>query len=229
MFNPIRSFILTVLISVSTSVLSQVKITVGNTTATEGQELVFQLNSPGTYGSSYDVEIQISSNNAVLNEDFLLRTAKVTFNGTTAETKEVHVLCMDDDIVEPSETLHLVMTSTNPGLDLSSIGTGTIVDNDLSVVSARSISVKEGELLEFEITSAKEVIGGFTITSTVNPIGAGITADDYSVVNPTLVFKGAPGESQVLVVKALNDKIAAEGAETFQLVLASTNTSIVFS
>ena len=87
------------------------------------------LNAAGPFTVNY----QTADVTATAGTDYTAIVGGVmSFNGTVGDTEQITVSITDDMIFEPSETYIIQMTGTSdPSVNISSTGTGTITDNEV--------------------------------------------------------------------------------------------------
>jgi len=121
----------------------------------------------------------------------VLTTSPLTFVGTAGETQTISVDIATDAIVEANETFTVTLgavggtTATQAAaITTGAVGTGTITNDDTSILTIDSPTVTEGTggttTLTFTVTSSAAVQGGFTVAfSAANGSADG---SDYSVL-----------------------------------------------
>ncbi|MEJ2530407.1 MAG: IPTL-CTERM sorting domain-containing protein [Halioglobus sp.] len=129
-------------------------ITIGDATATEGDDLIFDITLSNP--SAVDITVTLAPvgvTATVADYDGSPIQVTITAGSTTVS---VPVPTRVDDIDEPDETLTLSIVSVDSGLlsDIADAGTGTIQDANRSlVVQAQSICVGDAPYLEYVITA----------------------------------------------------------------------------
>jgi hypothetical protein len=122
---------------------AQPAISINDTTITEGGNLSFAvtLSNPSTQNVS--VSYVASGVTAISGSDYTHTGGTVTILAGTM-TGTVIVATTDDGIYEPSETVHINLSSPTNGTISDSQGIGTITDND----SQPSMSIDDVTVLE---------------------------------------------------------------------------------
>lgn len=192
-------------------------LTVSNTSASEGGQLVFEVIRFLSSGETATVVYTTADQTAIAGQDYVATSGTLTFL-PGADTQLVTVQLLDDPTDEPNETLLLELLGA-VGAEIGTPGTGTIVDNDAEVsVSANNGSSDEGSELVFTVNLS--AVSGKEVTVAFNTVDLDAVAGaDYTSAAGTLTF--APGVTQQFVtVQTLGD-IEFEADENFQLVLSN--------
>jgi uncharacterized protein YegL len=208
-------------------------------TVNEGSNLDFQISLGRPIAAETPITLQFGGGTATLGTD--TGTPLVSFNGgqsftpitvnadgsatimvpggTTADQIIVRIPTVADNLLEPAETIRLIVSDPETGGTVQAVG--TIVDTS--------------EVPRLEITgpaTVNEVAGTVSYTVTLsNPSTSPITVRygtqdgtataglDYEAKTDTLTFQ--PGEtSKTITVKVLNDNVY-EGSETFNINLSN--------
>lgn len=160
----------------------------------------------------------------------VIRSTSMTFApGETS--KKVGVQVKGDTATEADETFSVNLSQPTNATLGKAVGTGTIVNDDISspVISVNSPSMTEGDTgtktLTFTVRLSKSSASNITVNfATQN--GTASAGEDYLALAPgTLTF--APGTtSKTISVKVIGD-IDEENDETFNLVLSEPNGATV--
>ena len=86
------------------------------------------LNAAGPFTVNY----QTADATATAGSDYTATSGVLSFNGTVGDTEQIVVSITDDIIFEADETYSIVFIGTSdPSVDISNTGTGTITDNEV--------------------------------------------------------------------------------------------------
>ena len=147
-------------------------------------------------------------------------SGQVTFVGTEA-TVTVPIAISNNDDVDGSRTVNLVLSSPSPGLGLGVPRTAvlTILDDDVTIqFSSGTAAVTEGGSATLTLTRTGSTLGSATVDYVTRPGGAS-AAVDYAVRSGRVTF--GPGvTSRTITVPVLDDGVV-EGAETFTVLLSN--------
>ncbi|HET7575637.1 MAG TPA: Calx-beta domain-containing protein [Sphingomicrobium sp.] len=200
-----------------------VQFAAGDASATEGGNLTFTITKTGTATGSCSVNYATSDGTAGAGSDYTAKSGTLTF--TTAQTSQtVVVATVEDTTYEPSETVHLYLTSPTGGATFADDhGVGTITDDDpacgtVSFTIASNGAVTEGGSSVFTVTKS----GSAPVSCTVNYATGNATAfagSDYTAKSGTLTFTSAQ-TSQTVSVATIDDS-TTENAETFHMALSA--------
>ncbi|MGI9552493.1 MAG: Calx-beta domain-containing protein, partial [Aurantibacter sp.] len=81
---------------------------------------------------AFTVNYTTSDVTTTVGSDYSLSTGTLNFNGTVNDTEQIVVPISDDSDFEGTETYSIQLTATSdPSVDITATGTGTIVDNDI--------------------------------------------------------------------------------------------------
>ena len=194
-----------------------------------------------TVQEPFTVEFLVTDGTALNPTDYNVTTPGilVTFPGGTSDgdSQTVSVNLVDDAIIEPSETINILISNISNGainmLDDTAIG--TILDNDSSGpgqgISVSDISVNENVgttnfVIEYTGLTVQEA---FTIPFTVTD-GSAVNPADYFVSTPgtfiTFPAGTTNGDSQVISIDINND-VLIEPTEDFNLELTGISNSAI--
>ena len=114
-------------------------------------KLEFPVTLSNPFRSAVSVDFSTSDGTAVAGEDYTGTTETVEFDaGQTKRTVAVPVA--DDGEVEPDETLTASLSNPTGATILDGEAAGTIVNDDLPLLTVRGSSAPEGEMLEYAVT-----------------------------------------------------------------------------
>ena len=197
-----------------------------NTTVLEGESATFVVDLGGTSSTSIEIDYMVSgdsdADDAAEPEDFSPEKGKLTIPAGRS-TGTIQVEALDDDILEPAETLQVTLTEAVPG-NVVSVATGgdqsdtTIIgaSDRPARVSVADVTVDEGETAMIEVILSKMVSSDVTVSYTLANV-APISGDDYAHSPENLVFM--PGDTaKTIEIQTTQDSLA-EDEETFRVML----------
>ncbi len=201
-------------------------LSIGNISVNEGAgTATFTVTLSAASGQTVTVNYNTNNNTAVAGSDYTATSGMLTFApGVTSQTISVPII--NDTLYEGNETFNVNLTSATNASITTSLGVGTIVDNDTAPsIIINDVSVNEGAgTATFTVTLS--AASGLPVTVDYNTSnGTAIAGSDYSAVNGTLTF--SPGVvTQTITVPITND-IMLENNETFNVnLLNPTNATI---
>jgi hypothetical protein len=212
-------------------------VTVENVAEPEGMGLQFTVTLGNAVQGGLTVNVTLTDVSAtggaalVSPVDYNNVVAQLSFAGTAGETEQFTVATLDDAIVEDPETFTVSLSASNPSVDDSGTATGTINDDDVSMVTVDDVVETEGTGHLFTVTLGNAVQGGLTVNVTLTDVEATGGAapleppEDYDNFVAPLSFVGTAGEPQQFTVATLDDGVP-EGAETFSVTLSASNPSV---
>ena len=196
-------------------------ISVGNSRGGEGSKLAFGVTLSAGSVNEITARWRTADGSAKADEgDYRTANGLLTFApGQTR--KEVRVAALQDELDEPAESFHVVITNPTNATLADDVGEGMIVDDDPPVVCIPIVdearAVESDDNIEFVIKLDKP--SGQRVS--VNYATANVSArsgEDYSAKTGTAVFQR--GETQVRVPVALIDDVAMESTEQLRLNLS---------
>ncbi|MBL7904115.1 MAG: HYR domain-containing protein, partial [Bacteroidales bacterium] len=183
----------------------------------------------GGYGVTWFTQ---NTGTAKAPSDFTGTGGTVTFLESEAinnGTKTVTVLVNQDIMVEPNETfpvrLGIITGASGKNITISdNSGTGTITNDDSSVLAINDVSITEGNagtsLLTFTVSLSNAVELGVTVDYNTSDGTAADADNDYEPASGTLTFVGTQGETQTFSV-TINGDLKVELDETFTATLSN--------
>ncbi len=203
-------------------------VSVGDTTATEGDDAVFTAALSEASGRDVTVDWATTGDTATSPADFTAANGTLTFMpGETTAT--VAVATEDDTLDEDDETFTLTLSSpSNATLAAdATTATGTITDNDdpptLGVADA---AATEGDPVEFTVTLSAAATDDVTATWTASTIEGdeekAAAADLESTTGSVTVPKG---ETTATFTVATAEDALDENNETFTVALSSPSSN----
>jgi hypothetical protein len=168
------------------------------------------------------VDYSTADGSAVAGSDYTTKNNSLTFNFPQV-SKTVTVLVTDDALNEDDETFTLNLSNPSGASITDAQGVGTILDDDSEPdISIEAASVTEGDAgtttASFPVTlsalSGREVDVDYATVA-----GTATAGSDYETAVGTLTF--AAGETTKQIDVTVDADVAAEGDETFTVVLSS--------
>ncbi len=201
-----------------------VTLSVNTISFQEDGDATVTVSSDKAIQGGFDVDYTFVGVTATADLDFEDTPGTLNFVGSLNEEQSFTVRGIDDSILEGNETFQITFTSSNSLVDASVVSSGTITDNDVTVVTVDEITITEGANAIFTLTLSDEVVGGFDLDYSL--LAATATANvDYTDASGQVSFIGTAGEQQTVEVTITDDAIV-ETSETFSLVLSSANIAI---
>lgn len=207
------------------------RITVANTSATEGNDgttnLAFTVKLSAAASGPVTVAYATSNGSARAGQDYIAQTGTLTF--AAGETsKIVNVRVMGDTAVEGNETVRLTLSSPTGAVIKDGFAIGTIVNDDSTALPSLSISdasSAEGSAAApghttFTVSLSSAAAGPVTVHFATAD-GTAVAGGDYVAQSGTLTF--AAGETQKTIQVATIGDAVSEASEGFSLVLSSAS------
>jgi hypothetical protein len=148
---------------------------------------------------------------------------------TPAGTVTLGITVVGDTNVEPDEVVQINLAgATNATLGTPIVGTGTITNDDFSVITIDSPSITEGNagttVMNFTVSLGAPVPAGYTVTvnygATVN--GTATAGSDY-VALPAGALTFTAGQQTKTISVTINGDTTYELNETFSITLTSAS------
>ena len=204
-------------------------ITVEDESITEGQSLIFTLNSSETLSNDVIVTVNFAGGTATPGdaglaapEDYDATTQEITILAGTS-SRQFTVPTLNDNLVEPDETFGVQLSGTNnANVTATDTATGTIVDNDTGNITIENITENEGDRLQFRVTNNVQVPNAFSVTVNFVDVSATGGGVDFDSAQQILNFNGNAGQGRDVNVDT-NDDNLIEGVETFTVILTSSD------
>ncbi len=112
-------------------------VTLNHVSTAEDGTLTFTATLDRLVAGGFTVDVATVSGSALSGVDFVAMTTTLTFAGTPGETITFTVNPIEDNLIEGDETFTVVLSNvSNAAVIISSVGTGTIIENDARVDSA---------------------------------------------------------------------------------------------
>ena len=198
-----------------------------DTTVLEGNSATFVVDLGGTSSTSVEVDYTVmgSGNPAAGEGDFTPEKGKLTIPAGRS-TGTIEIEAVDDDILEPDETLQVMLTGAAPGnvvtvdQDPNDNSATTVIgaSDSPAKVSVADVTVDEGETAMIEVKLSRMVSSPVTVTYDLDPT----PSTDYSAGSPErLVFE--PGDTAKTIEVRTTPDTLAEDEETFTVTLSLTS------
>ena len=196
-----------------------------DTTVLEGESATFVVDLGGTSSASVEIDytvMRIAPPTPAEDEDDVSpEKGKLTIPAGRS-TGTIQVEALDDDILEPAETVQVTLTGAAPA-NVVTVDTGnhtatTIIGANGSTVTASlattAVTVTEGGKASFPVELSGKVASDLTFTYTLVPAAEA----DYTTATPAEVEIKA-GETRAVIEVNTTPDMVAENTETFTLML----------
>lgn len=200
-------------------------LSIDNVSSGEVGTATFTVTMSRSSSSTVTVSFATANGSAAAPGDYTAKSGTLTFSpGDTSKT--IGIAIVADGLDENDETYTVGLSNPSGATLGDATGTGTIADDDASptVSIGDTITGEGGGSAQFTVTLS--TASGRTVTvdfATAN--GSAVAGSDYVSKTGTVTF--APGETTKTISVTLIDDFAAEGNETFSVVLSNAaNASI---
>jgi hypothetical protein len=184
--------------------------------------VTFTLTRTGNLAATVVVNWVTANGTATAPSDYVAASGQVTFQPNET-TKTVQVTVNGDDLQEPDENFILDLSTSTPGFVVTD-GQATIVNDDITTITADNQTVTEGNagstaLVTFTLsrTGVMSTVGVVNWTTTD---GTATGGSDYVAASGQVTFQA--NETTKTVQITVNGDDLREFDETFNLVLSST-------
>ena len=188
---------------------------VADASAVEGKAVVFEvtLSKASGVAQEFSYGISIEGDDTATPDDFVdfaggSGTLTIAADATEAT---VSVETIDDDLVEEDETFTLTVGGVT--------AQGTIIDNDLPLLSVADASAVEGEDVEFEVTLSVATDEAVTVQYRTED-GSATAGEDYMATSGTATIAAGDTEATVSVPTIDDNSVEEAEPETFTLTLS---------
>ena len=210
-------------------------ISISNATAIEGSALSFTISLSNPVDTAISFKRASANGTATTADPDYTASAltTVTFDAGSTTAKTVTVNTNNDDTTEANESFSLVLSNlvaAGRGVQFtggaaSINGTGTITDNDESVITVGNATVVEGGNLSFPISINNPVDLAITLTRATND-GTALASNDYTALAAgTVTFPANSEANQAVSVVTTADSRVESASEQLSLVLSNLSTS----
>ena len=206
-------------------------VSVNNVTVTEGDTgttvAMFTLTLSAPMAIPVSVAFATANDSATAGSDYVASSGTAVFDpGVTSIN--VPVLVNGDAVMENTETFFLNLTAPVNVLIADPQGIGTIIDNDLTLISIAGATVTEGNAGVTNATFVVSLARGISQPVTVDYTTSDVTTTagvDYATTSGTLTFP--PGNvQQSIVVPVIGDTLN-EANETFRVTLSNATNGTI--
>ena len=186
----------------------------------------FTVTLTGNVQGSFTVDYATASGTAMQGTDFISTSGTLNFVGTTGETHTIVVPINNDSFLEQTEN-YLVNLSTisNNLITFDNQATGTINDNDASIVSIVASQPNASEPTtngEFTLSLSNLVSTPTIVNYTIS--GTAVNGVDYILINNTITIP-ANTPSITIPVTVIDDNIV-ESTESAIITIVGTNNGV---
>lgn len=216
-------------------VTADVKATDGNENDA-GATIKFTASLSHAVDAAVVMDFNIEAGTATAGVDYETpATTQLTFSGAKAESHDVNVLILPDDLVEHQETVHMVFTkatSTGAITDKirfgpefeTTVGIGKVIDVEdanLSVSQVNKADEAEDAHVSFTLTIDKALADDLSIFYTTSDSTASAETDYEAAENKEAVVPASAtkGSSVTVNIDLKNDDIQEENTEEFKVSL----------
>jgi len=214
-------------VSAATTDDDRPSISIDDVTVDEGDNLIFTVSLSETYTTDVKVNYKTINDTAVAGNDYTGKTSTLTFaNGDTTET--ITINSAEDFIDEINESFYLELSDPVAATISKSQGTGTIIDNDYSVISIDDVTITEGDSGSSDAVFTVSLSTQNSRNVTMNYATADNTASgsDYTSQSGTLTIPA--GDTEVNISIPVTGDNIDEAEETLSLDLSSpVNAAII--
>ena len=176
--------------------------------------------------SACAVDFALTGGTALPPSDFTLVTASpLNFTAGGSTTASIVLQLVTDNIVELNETVDMMLSNPVNGTITDGNGTGTITNDDVSVVSVSNPSLTEGgngtSTMTFNVALSKPSDAAVSVDYiTMDGTAQDENGDgDYQSTNGNHLF--TPGQTSKQVMVAINGDCDIESGETFKVRLSN--------
>jgi hypothetical protein len=219
---------------VGTIVDDEPRISISDTTVTEGNTGGTNATFTVTLSAAYDVPVTVNyataDGTATAGSDYQAAAGALTFApGETSKTVTVQVL--GDRLGEWNETFFVNLSSPTNGVVTDGQGVGTIVDNEpwIYISDVTKSEGKKGQTTSFTFTVTLSAAYDQPVTMSFKTTdGTAKTSDnDYVAKTGTITF--APGQTSKTITIVVNGDSKREADEVFYLDLFGNSSNSLFS
>ncbi len=200
---------------------------IGNTTAAEGDPLVFTVSLDEPSGREATVKYRTVAGTATPGDDYTAASGTLTFSaGTTSQTVEVQSTA--DAVLESTEQFTVLLSAPVNALLDDSTGVGAISDATQRALRVSDAVATEGGVLRFEVNfdGAGEVTANEPVTVRYRTVaGTAAPGDDYAAAAGTATI--ATGQSSAVVTVATVHDSLDEANERLSLEISDPTGAVV--
>lgn len=209
-------------------------VNITNTSVIEGNtgesELVFGVQL--SHISTHNVTVKYVTENDLADSasDFIFAENTLLIKaGSLSGTVPIKVI--GDEEPEPNETMTLILSSATGANLGNAVATGTIIDDDVRILSVANTRVLEGDSGTSELLFVAKLDQVTTTDVTVDYVtnsGTATTEDnDFVSTNGTLTILA--GKLSNTIAVTINGDLVDEGDETFTLELSTVSNNVILS
>ena len=185
----------------------------------------------GSSTAAVSATVNLANGSATAPADYNNSPILVNFGAGDSAPKTINIPIVNDNLVEPTETVNLSLVNPTGGATIGTQGTASlnIVDNDSSLqFSASSFSVNEDGTPIASVTVTRTGSTAGAVSGTVSLAdGTAIAPGDYANTPIAVNFAAGDNTPKIVNIPIVNDTLV-EGNETVNLTLGSPtgNTTI---
>ncbi len=217
----------------SLTVEAQPTLSIGNVSQNEGNAgnsnflFTVTLSEPATGAVTVQYATQPGTALAANpGQDFVPQSGTITFEqGTTV--KVITVSVVGDTTSEANETFSVLLSDPVGATIATATGTGTILNDDLPVISIGNVSQDEGDAagtMVFTVSLSAPAAGEVSVLYATG--GGNATAgSDYTAKSGSILFSA--GQTVQTITITINGDTTEEENETFQVTLSSPDGAVI--
>jgi len=210
-----------------TGVAGTLQFSVASYTATEGDNTTISVTR--TDGSQGEISVQYlatGESTAIVGSDYANASGTLTWANGDSSTKSLTVSLTDDQEVEGTETLKLMLSNLTGGASLGSPAQTTllIADNDEAGVagilqfSSAIYTATEGDNITISVTRTGGSHGAVSVQYLATGESTAIAGSDYANATGTLVWANGENGTKSFTVSLIDDT-EVEGTERLKLTI----------
>ncbi|MGI9546605.1 MAG: Calx-beta domain-containing protein [Flavobacteriaceae bacterium] len=162
--------------------------------AEDGGTATFTATHTGVSASGpFTVNYTTVDGSATAGSDYTANSGTLSFNGSVGDTEQITVIITDDFTFEGDENFAIQLTGTSdPAVDISDTGTGTIVDNESNPNAPRPYEERE----------ARNIVGNFLMRGNTNLQCVSSCPGSPASNNPSVVMGYADVDADATTVNS---------------------------
>ncbi len=208
-------------------------VSIGNATVTEGNSgtgnSVFTVSLSGASGLAVSVTAATGNGTATAGSDYTALVGQTVTIAAGATSATVAVPVTGDVLVEASETFTVTLSAPVNATLGTTVGTGTITNDDTPALAISDVTVAEGNTgataASFTVSLSQPHVVPVTVTyATAN--GTATAGSDYTAIGATVLTIPAGTTSLPVAVSVFGDT-ASEPNETFVVNLSAAGNATI--
>jgi len=219
--------------SASLTISAQPTLSIGNVSQNEGNagnsNFLFTVTLSEPASGAVTVQYATQPGTALgtnPGQDFIPQSGTITFEqGTTV--KVITISVVGDTTSEANETFSVLLSDPVGATIATATGTGTILNDDLPVVSIGNVSQDEGDVdgtMVFTVTLSAPAAGTVLVAYSTGG-GTATAGSDYTAQSGSITF--SPGQTVQTITIAIHGDTTEEENETFEITLSSPDGAVL--